>query len=165
VNDRMLTLDIATVGRLKQGAEQTLQERYLDRLQKSGPAHGIKSISIKEIPESQQSSTLLRKQDEADRLLKKTNDHAYLIALDEHGKELTSSRFAAQLKSQIEDGVQNICFLVGGPDGHDRTLLKKAPLTVSLSQMTLPHGLARIILLEQIYRAFTIWSGHPYHRS
>ncbi len=161
----MLTLDIVTVGRLKQGAEEKLQERYLDRLQKAGPGQGIKTISIKEISESQQNTSLLRKQDEAEKLLKKTTDHAYLIALDEHGKELTSQRFAGHLKSQIEDGVQNICFLIGGPDGHDRALVKKAPLSLSLSQMTLPHGMARIILLEQLYRAFTIWSGHPYHRS
>ena len=160
----MLHIEILTVGRLKQDAEQTLQQRYLQRLQKAGPAQGIKTCIVKEINESKQNNAQKRCQEETTKLLSQASDQAHLIFLDERGRELTSTKFANTIKTFQLEGTQHISFIIGGPDGHDKQQLKKAQTTLSLSKLTLPHGLARIVLLEQLYRTLTIWAEHPYHR-
>ena len=160
----MLSLEILSIGRLKQDAEQKLQQRYLDRLQKAGPSAGLKTISVHELPESKQTTTAKRKAEEATKLIKQISPNSQIIALDETGKLQTSKSFTSALARLRDEGTQTISFILGGPDGHDQTLISAAHQTLSLSKMTLPHGLARIILLEQLYRALTIWSGHPYHR-
>ena len=160
----MPNIIVAAVGRLKQTAEKNQQERYLERIQKAGPAQGVTAIKISEITESKQATSEKRKQDEAQSLIKQLPKQNYLIALDENGTQFESKKFANLLKTQIESGSPNISFCLGGPDGHGKELLKQANMQLSLSKMTLPHGLARVIVLEQIYRAITIWSHHPYHR-
>lgn len=160
----MLQLEILAIGRLKQEAELKLQLRYMDRINKSGPAIGVKSITLDELPEAKQQSTSIRKQDEATRLLSRAKEGAFIIALDEKGKSYTSQKFANLIKTQADEGQSNLAFALGGPDGHGKELLQRANLKLSLSEMTFPHGLARICLIEQIYRATTILSGHPYHR-
>lgn len=161
----MLTIEILSVGRLKQNAEEKLQHRYLERIQKTGPTQGIKSLNLTELNESKLPTPKARKNEEAEKLLAKSSTNAYLIALDEHGKTYSSIEFANLLKTQKENAATPLCFLLGGPDGHGETVQNQAHLTLSLSTMTLPHGLARIVLLEQIYRTLTIWTGHPYHRT
>lgn len=160
----MLSLEIISIGRLKQDAEQKLQQRYLERVQKVGPSVGLKTISVQELAESKQASTAKRKAEEAHKLIKQITPNSRIIALDETGKLQASKNFSNELARLRDEGTQTISFILGGPDGHDQTLLNAAHQTLSLSKMTLPHGLARIILLEQLYRALTIWSGHPYHR-
>jgi 23S rRNA (pseudouridine1915-N3)-methyltransferase len=83
--------------------------------------------------------------------------NARLIALDERGKDLTTREFAGLLNTEA-------AFVIGGPDGLPEELKKKAALLLRLSSLTLPHALAQVLLLEQIYRAATILTGHPYHR-
>ena len=80
-----------------------------------------------------------------------------VVALDERGRDLTTTQFAALLKTETT-------FVVGGPDGLEESVKKDAALTLRLSSLTLPHALAQVVLLEQIYRAATILTGHPYHR-
>ena len=160
----MMQFDILSIGRLKQEAELKLQSRYMDRINKSGPALGVKSIQLTELVESKAADVSTRKTDEANRLLAALSKGAFLIALDERGKTFSSVDFARLLKEKQEDGVQNLSFALGGPDGHGEELITKAPLKLSLSKLTLPHGLARVFLIEQLYRSLTIWSGHPYHR-
>ena len=160
----MLAIDIVAIGRLKQEAEEKLQARYLDRIKKAGPALGLKSITMEELTEGKDSDTAIRQADEASRLLARAADNTHLVALDEKGRHFTSREFAALLQSKLDDGTPALTFALGGPDGHDATLLKSARTKLSLSKMTLPHGLARVTLLEQIYRAVTILTGHPYHR-
>lgn len=87
----------------------------------------------------------------------------FLILLDSRGKQLSSEELAKFLDSHQNRGTQHLVFAVGGADGFSEGLRKQASLVLSLSRMTLQHDLARIILLEQIYRAFTILRGHPYH--
>ena len=161
----MLHIEILTVGRLKQEAEQTLQQRYLQRLQQVGPAHGIKTCIVKQINESKQSSAAKRQQEETTKLLSQASDQAHLIFLDERGAERTSTKFAQTIKTIQQEGTQHISFIIGGPDGHDKQQIKQAHTTWSLSKLTLPHGLARVLLLEQLYRTLTIWADHPYHRA
>ena len=87
----------------------------------------------------------------------------YLVLLDSRGKQFTSEQFAGWLGKQRDDGRQVILFAIGPADGWSEEARKRADLLLSLGSMTLPHELARIVLCEQIYRAFTILSGHPYH--
>lgn len=87
-----------------------------------------------------------------------------VVALDERGRDLTSSGFAQQL-GRWRDGGDSPAFLIGGPDGLSDELRRSAQLLLRLSSMTLPHALARVLLIEQLYRAWSILSGHPYHRA
>lgn len=87
-----------------------------------------------------------------------------LVVLDEKGKAFTSEEFAKQLQEWGNRGVRTIVFLIGGANGVPERTKKEATLTLSLSPMTLPHQLVRVFLAEQLYRAGTIMSGHPYHR-
>ncbi|MCI0695636.1 23S rRNA (pseudouridine(1915)-N(3))-methyltransferase RlmH [candidate division KSB1 bacterium] len=88
----------------------------------------------------------------------------YLVALDREGKSLSSEQLAQILRRQIDAGIRKMDFVVGGPVGLDAQIIAKANLRLSLSAMTLPHELARVVLLEQLYRAFTILRGEPYHK-
>jgi 23S rRNA (pseudouridine1915-N3)-methyltransferase len=85
--------------------------------------------------------------------------------LDERGRTMSSAEFAQYLGTRRDDGIKHAALLLGGPDGHAASLRSSAQLPLSLGPMTLPHGLARVVLVEQIYRAITILSGHPYHRA
>ena len=89
---------------------------------------------------------------------------ARVIALDERGKELSTRQLADSVKSWQQDG-RDIVFIIGGADGLDPDLKKQADLQVRLSALTLPHGMVRVLLTEQLYRAATILQNHPYHRS
>jgi 23S rRNA (pseudouridine1915-N3)-methyltransferase len=87
------------------------------------------------------------------------------VVLEPTGKSLTSEAFAAFLRDTRDGGAKTCLFLIGGPDGHGESVLTTASLKLSLGALTLPHGLARVVLVEQLYRAATILSGHPYHRA
>ena len=153
---------IAAVGRLKDGAETVLVDRYMERL--APRIAGLGPIAISEIPEARQGGAAARKHDEAERLLRAAAKADFRIALDERGKALSSDAFAKLLGRKRDDGIATLAFLIGGPDGHGKAATDAADLTLSLGPMTLPHGLARVVLVEQVYRAATILSGHPYHR-
>src|SRR5262249_38259758 len=101
---------------------------------------------------------------EAALILAQIPDGATVVALDEHGKVLDSSTFARQL-ARWREAARELVFVIGGPDGPDETVIARAGLVLSLGAMTWPHQLARIMLVEQLYRADTILSGHPYHRA
>jgi 23S rRNA (pseudouridine1915-N3)-methyltransferase len=98
-------------------------------------------------------------------LIRATIKAGLRVALDERGKALSSDAFARLMGHKRDDGVASLAFLIGGPDGNGKAVLDAADLTLSLGSMTLPHGLARVVLIEQVYRAVTILSGHPYHRA
>ena len=96
---------------------------------------------------------------EVERIVAKTvSRKGNLVALDERGKDMTTQQFAALLKAETT-------FVIGGPDGLDDAVKKDAALLLRLSSLTLPHALAQVVLLEQIYRAATMLTGHPYHRA
>jgi 23S rRNA (pseudouridine1915-N3)-methyltransferase len=155
---------IAAVGRLK-AEERALYDRYAERIDQTGRRVALGPLTLIEIPESRAAGPAERTADEAQKLLKATAEADLRIALDEHGKQLTSQAFSADLGRRRDGGVRSLAFLVGGADGHHETVRSAAALTLSLGPMTLPHGLARIVLVEQLYRAVTILAGHPYHRA
>ena len=86
------------------------------------------------------------------------------ILLDERGKQLNSKGLASKLADWQTDG-RDLCFIIGGPDGVSDACRQRADFTWSLSQLTLPHGLARVFFAEQLYRAHSLQTGHPYHRA
>jgi 23S rRNA (pseudouridine1915-N3)-methyltransferase len=121
-------------------------------------------LSISDFPESRASSPVERKADEGARLCKAAGT-ASLVVLDPTGKSFSSEGFAAYLRSLTDSGSKSCAFLIGGPDGHGPEVLAAASVKLSLGSLTLPHGLARVVLTEQLYRAATILIGHPYHRA
>lgn len=159
-----MRLIIAAVGRLKDGAERDLLDRYRTRLETLAKRVALSPVTWQEIGESRASSVAQRKLEEAAGLLRIARDADARIVLDERGKPLTSEAFARHLAVSRDGGTKSTALIVGGPDGLDATVLDGASLVLSLSAMTLPHGLARVVLAEQLYRVATILAGHPYHR-
>jgi 23S rRNA (pseudouridine1915-N3)-methyltransferase len=160
-----MRLIIAAIGRLKDGPDRDLVERYIKRLQQAGRAVSFAPVDVIELPEARADNVDVRKADEAARLVAKLAGVDYVVALDENGRSIRSETFAMLLAKQRDSGTASLAFVIGGPDGHGPALLTQANYKLSLSPMTLPHGLARIVLVEQLYRATTILTGHPYHRA
>ena len=141
---------------MKAGPLAELQSEYVKRL--SGP------IGIKEVEERRALPPTDRKAKEGELLLAALPEDALLVALDERGTALTSAGFADRLQRWRLDGVKTLAFAIGGADGLAQPLVRRASTSLSLGVMTWPHLLARILLLEQLYRAQQILAGHPYHR-
>ena len=100
---------------------------------------------------------------EARRILAMLTPRDFIVALDEHGMQKSTVELALWLEQRRASG-KDLAFIIGGPDGLAEEVLARAHLRWSLSRLTLPHGLVRVLLAEQIYRATTVLSGHPYHR-
>ena len=100
---------------------------------------------------------------EGNRILGKLAADEHVVLLDERGKQMTSPELAARLADWQADG-RNLCFVIGGPDGISAACRERANFVWSLSSLTLPHGLARVLFAEQLYRAWSLQAGHPYHR-
>ena len=100
---------------------------------------------------------------EEKRILEALPDNAFLVVLDERGKAPTSVELAQYMQRWQQDG-EHVCFVIGGADGMTDTLKQKARLMLRLSSLTLPHGMVRVLLTEQLYRAVSILQNHPYHR-
>jgi len=160
-----MKIGIVAVGRLKAGPERELADRYAERLVQSGRALSLTGPALTEISESAARSPAERKKQEADSILAALDPETILIALDERGRILGSEAFAARIAHWRDSGRKSVTFLIGGADGLGDAVLASAQETLSFGAMTMPHQLVRILLLEQIYRAATILSGHPYHRA
>ena len=158
-----MKVGIIAVGRMKQGPERELVARYLDRAIATGKPLGLTGFAVSELAESR-AAAAARKAEEAKTIRAANPDGAITIALDEHGKSIASEAFAQRLARWRDDGKPAVSFLIGGADGLDPGVLAAADLTLSFSPLTWPHQLVRIMLAEQLYRATTILSGHPYHR-
>ncbi len=134
--------------------------KYLNRLK-----HYIK-FEIKIIPDLKKTKNLSQdeqKTKEAELFLKNINPTDEVIVLDERGLELSSTQFADVLNKKMIGSVQNLVFLIGGPYGFDNSIYQRAQSKLSLSRMTFSHQMIRLFFAEQVYRAFTILKGEPYH--
>ena len=160
-----MRVGLFSVGRLKAGPEKELAARYIDRFAKAGPAVGLDLGRMAEVGESRAGNAETRKREEAAMLEKALPDGAGLILFDERGKSLDSPAFADLLAGFRDAGKRDLMIAIGGADGLDPSLYERADATLCLGKMTWPHQLARILVAEQLYRAVTILSGHPYHRS
>jgi 23S rRNA (pseudouridine1915-N3)-methyltransferase len=159
-----MKLALLGVGKLKDDAERAIVARYMERLGQIGATVGLTSGGVAEIMESRAATPPARKTAEAAELLKRLAADAKSVALDERGRALTSEELADILRRWKDDGTRGATFVIGGPDGLDPAFVKTADLAFSLGRITLPHGLARAVLAEQLYRAATLIAGHPYHR-
>lgn len=151
-----MKLTVISIGKDRSGLFAPGVEEYAKRL-----GHVVK-LELVELPESKHSGDRA-KADEAQAVLARLKPTDVVIALDERGKALGSVAFAQWLDRQRASGPHVVC-VIGGDEGLDEALRKRAQLTLSLSAMTLPHRLARLVLMEQLYRAFTILRGEPYHK-
>lgn len=159
-----MKISILAVGRLKGGAEQALFNRYCDLFNPAARNLRLAPLTLVEIGEDRSENAAERKEAEARELLSKLPPGVRIVALEEQGQLLSSQEFTAMI-SRLRDEALDAAFALGGPDGHGEALRQAAHFKLSLGRMTLPHGLARIVLVEQLYRALTIMQGHPYHRA
>lgn len=155
---------VAAIGRLKQGSETELSERYRKRTIQTGRQLGLRDVEIIEIRESRAADSGKRMLEESIALANVIPQNAAVVLLDSRGENLDSNGFATQLTKWRANGRPAVAFLIGGADGLAAGLHEKAELRLSFGTATWPHQLVRVMLLEQLYRATTILSGHPYHR-
>ena len=155
---------VAAVGRLKAGPERELAGRYLDRAGKAGPRVGLAGFQVREVAEGRGGSVAVRRAEEAAALAGLLPTGCATVVLDERGTPLSSRDFADFLARERDGGRGAAAILIGGPDGHDPAVREGAALVLSFGAMTWPHQLVRVMLAEQLYRAVTLLSGHPYHR-
>jgi len=152
-----MRVTLIAVGALKAGPERALADKYLSRIT-DWP------VAVREVEEKRRLKGPALRKREGELILAACPAGARLVALDERGRSLTSADFAARLGGWRDAGIADVAFAIGGADGLDDAVRSRADLLLAFGAMTLPHLLVRGVLLEQIYRAQTILSGHPYHR-
>ena len=155
---------ITAVGRLKQGPERELAERYRKRAAATGRSVGLQDIDVIEIRESRADDAERRMLEESIAIANVIPEGAVTVILDERGDNLSSASFAGHLQGWRAENRPAVVFIIGAADGIAVGLRDKAKLAIAFGAATWPHQFVRIMLLEQIYRAVTILSGHPYHR-
>ena len=154
-----MVLYLVTVGRLKDGAIREACNEYVTRVQR------YVKLEVAEVRDGgrRDNRAALAREDEGKALLKAIPASSQVVALTRSGETETSSQFAERLEGWRDRGL-DIAFVIGGAHGLDEAVLKRANHRLSLSSWTLPHELARLTLLEQLYRACTILRGEPYHK-
>jgi len=156
----MRLLVVAVSGRMPGWVDEAFGE-YAKRMPR-----GLKTelVEIRPEPRSTGKTPEQLMRAEAGRIARALPRGAFVAALDERGSEMTTPELAHWLEGRRRDG-RDMAFLIGGPDGLDANIRRGAHATLRLSAMTLPHGLARVLLAEQLYRAASILENHPYHRA
>jgi 23S rRNA (pseudouridine1915-N3)-methyltransferase len=160
-----MRLVVISIGRLKQGPERELAERYRERFEDIGRKLGFRGLEIVEIPESRARDAATRIAEEAAAISAVIPEKSAVVALDEHGDNVDSAAFARDLGRWRDEQVASAIFMIGGADGLSPDLRRKAKLRMAFGSATWPHQMVRVMLLEQLYRAATILAGHPYHRA
>ncbi|NCD70669.1 23S rRNA (pseudouridine(1915)-N(3))-methyltransferase RlmH [Mucilaginibacter agri] len=155
-----MKITLLTVGKTEDAYLKEGIEKYIKRLK-----HYIK-LDIIDLPELKNTKALTTDQQkikEAEMILKKIANTDHVILLDEKGMEFTSAKFSAYLDKKAIGSVQNLVFVIGGPYGFDQSVYDRANDKLSLSRMTFSHQMVRLFFIEQLYRAYTILKGEPYH--
>jgi 23S rRNA (pseudouridine1915-N3)-methyltransferase len=149
-------IKIAWIGRTKEPAIQALTEEYFKRISRYVPVEGLALRDETALLEMRGRSSALKAGT-------KGGAKSTLVLMDSRGKEFSSEQFAKFLGDYQDRNPLPLIIAIGGPDGFSEAARAAAQYTISLGKMTLAHELARVVLLEQVYRAFTILKGHPYH--
>jgi 23S rRNA (pseudouridine1915-N3)-methyltransferase len=136
---------------------------YEDYITRLGSALKISLLEIEPGPRAGTRTPQKAMEAEAHKLLAALRRDEYVVALDEHGAQMSTRELAAWLKTRMQDG-RDVAFLIGGPDGFAPEVLNRSDLKWSLSRLTFPHALVRVVLAEQLYRAHAVLGNHPYHR-
>lgn len=150
-----MKIDIIAIGQLRKGPLFDTFQTYQKRIQWN--------VNLIEC-DSKIKDSSPRQKDEETKILKHLNPQAFIFALDERGKSLPSSQFSQKIGHLQGDGRSHIQFVLGGADGLTSAVRERADFLLSFGAQTWPHMLARVMLLEQVYRAQQILAGHPYHR-
>lgn len=151
-----MRLSIAAIGRLGKSPENTLVERYFGRLPYKGTIIERDASKI---------SGIAGKRDEGKRLLSALPEACKLVVLDENGRNLSSTEWAAQISKWRDNGTRDAVFAIGGANGHSDEVLAAADKLMAFGTQTWPHMLIRAMLAEQLYRAEMILARHPYHHA
>ena len=156
-----MKIQLLTVQKIKDDGIKTLMLEYQKRLPRQwgfevADCRGEKLLQLRGEEEQKQEGSKL--------FLAKAQTADYLVLLEESGKERTSTDFASHLQSLIDQGKRNITFGIGGPAGWSKEAIGRADELVSLGKLTFPYQLATLLVVEQLYRAYTIMSGIPYHK-
>ncbi|HBT19888.1 MAG TPA: 23S rRNA (pseudouridine(1915)-N(3))-methyltransferase RlmH [Peptococcaceae bacterium] len=155
---------IVAVGKIKEKFYKEAADEYLKRLKKFTK---VKVIEVKDEPIPSNLSPGDKQkilEAEGERIIRHIKDDTYVIALNISGEEISSEKLASRLQQLFLGGTSRLTFIVGGTLGLSSSVLLRSHWQLSLSKLTFPHQLARVILLEQIYRSFTIINREPYHR-
>jgi len=140
-----------------------VREAYDDYTARLAPGLKISLTQIEAAPRTDRQPARKAMEIEGKRLLAGLDNDEYVVALDEHGTELTTRELASWLAARMGDG-RDLSFLIGGPDGLAPEVLARSSFKWSLSRLTFPHALVRVVLAEQLYRAHSVLANHPYHR-
>ncbi len=151
-----MRLFLIAVGRARKGPEQALFDHYAGRLSRP--------VLLKEVEEKRSLPAPELKKKEGQLLMRAIPGGSTVAALDERGRSLSSVAFAQRLRAWQDEGVRDLAFLVGGAAGLDGKVRDRADFVFSLGAFTWPHMLVRGLLVEQLFRAQCILTGHPYHR-
>ncbi len=151
-----MKVTIAAVGKMKNSPQQDLMQEFLKRI--PWP------VEIKEVEAKKGLSGEKLKTQEGELLLNLLPKSCKIIVLDEKGKDIGSEEFANKFTEFEQEGSSQVAFLIGGADGHSQQVREQADMLLSFGKMTWPHMMVRAMLAEQIYRAYSIKQGHPYHR-
>lgn len=160
-----MRVTILAIGRIKPGPEKDLIDDYKKRFDGAGSALGFSKLEIRELEVKKRVEGEERKRLEAQLLLEALPKGAFVIALDERGKTLSSKAFADLLAEKRDMSVPDLVFIIGGAEGLTDAVRQKAGKLMSFSPMTWPHILVRVMLNEQLYRGISILAGHPYHKA
>lgn len=155
-----MRLRVITVGARQPGWVDEAVGEYLRRFK---APWRVELLELEAAPRSASRSAEAAVQREGERVLAALRDRERMILLDETGKSLSTRELGARLEGLARES-PDLALLIGGPDGHAAAVRARAAESWSLSRLTLPHGLARVLLVEQLYRAQTLLRGHPYHR-
>jgi len=153
-----LIIHIIVIGKTKDGHLQALENDFLNRLRK------YTRVDLSVIRESKPPGRPGALEDEGARILQKIQAGDFAVALDSRGKELTSRGLSAFFHKHLLARTRKIIFVIGGPDGLDKAVIDRSNLVLSFSRFTLTHEMIRVLLLEQLYRAWTLLRGEKYHR-
>jgi 23S rRNA (pseudouridine1915-N3)-methyltransferase len=142
---------------------QWVREPFDDYIQRLGSSLKVSLTEIEPGSRSAGRSAAKAIETEGQRILAALRANELVVALDEHGTQMTTRELASWLSTRLQDG-SDLAFLIGGPDGHAADVLQRANFKWSLSRLTFPHALVRVVLAEQLYRAHAVLANHPYHR-
>jgi 23S rRNA (pseudouridine1915-N3)-methyltransferase len=142
---------------------QWVSEPFDDYISRLGGAFKVSLTEIDPGPRTAGRSPAKAIETESQRLLAAVRSGEFVVALDKHGTEMTTRELASWLATRLRDG-SDLVYLIGGPDGFGPQVLQRADFKWSLSRLTFPHALVRVLLAEQLYRAHSVLSNHPYHR-
>lgn len=159
-----MNIKIICVGKLKEKYLKDACNEYIKRLSRFGSVdvNELNEFKISDTPSETEIEKAIAKESES--ILKAISKNDYVIALDVKGEMKSSEILAKEISVKLTEGVSSLCFVIGGSNGYDDSVRKRADMKLSFSKMTFPHQLFRVMLLEQIYRVFKINSGEKYHK-